>query len=326
MGRVILDTMIWSYIADRDERLALEALEDRQRLALLIPPSVLLEALRTPVPKVRSRIVETICSRSRQRIHPPSEAQQEANELVAAVRKHRPGWLRAFPRNDKLPALEAFWTRKLWQEAQRNPQKTAELASTVTSSEQNAEVLLKIQRALKDSVKGDGGSDTASWFADLTDQPEEIRIGWNGERIEAWRFENSMFWWAHLCGANRQKDTTSLDWAGPWLKINVIRKDRRSWNVFWYHEVSAIELRRNWIRTTLPWAQLATRIGDGNPRDAQHAAYLFDADTFVTADRRFVKVLDLLRTDAPANLAVARLIAGGGPTVPALEDALARIP
>ena len=322
MCRAILDTMIWSYIADRDEGLALEALEDRLRLALVIPPSILLEALRTPVPTVRSRIVRTICTRPGQRVHPPSEAQQEADELVAAVRKHRPEWLRSFPRDDKVPGLEAFWTRKLWQEAQRNPQETAELASVSTSSEQDAEVLLQIQRALKNSVKGSGEAGTAEWFADLTGQPEEIKIGWNGERIEAWRFENAMYWWTHLCEASRQRDTTPLDWAGPWLKTNVIRRDRRSWNCFLYHEVSAIELRRSWIRTSLPWAQLATRISGGNPRDAQHAAYLFDADIFVTADRRFAKVLDVLRSDAPASFAETRLVSSKEPTVPVLEKAL----
>jgi hypothetical protein len=318
--RTILDTMVWSYISDRGEQFALETLEDRRKLELVIPPSVLLETLRTPRPEVRSRIVTAICSRPGKRIHPPSEAKREADELVAAVRKHRPAWLRAFPRDDKLPALEAFWTRKLWQDAKRNPQRVADIAITYTNSEQEAEAALQRQRTLKNSLGGGQAPGAASWFADISDQPDQIKRGWNGERIEAWRFENAVYWWTHLCEPGRRSDTTPLDWAGPWLKINMIRRDRPGWNCFWYHEVAPAELPRNWIRTTLPWAQLATKIGPGNPRDAQHAAYLFDADIFITADRRFARVLDLLRSETPAKFAEVRIIPGDAPIIHVIEE------
>jgi hypothetical protein len=54
-------------------------------------------------------------------------------------------------------------------------------------------------------------------------------------------------------------------------------------------------MRRNWIREAIQFAQLAWKVGSGNPRDAQHASFLFDTDLLVTADKRYHLTLDLVR-------------------------------
>src|SRR3712207_4224355 len=72
--RVALDTNVWSYIAIRDEVARFEELEDARNLRLVIPPSTLIEALRTPQPTVRDQIIAAMTSRGDTRIHLHSEA------------------------------------------------------------------------------------------------------------------------------------------------------------------------------------------------------------------------------------------------------------
>jgi hypothetical protein len=49
-------------------------------------------------------------------------------------------------------------------------------------------------------------------------------------------------------------------------------------------------MSRNWLRWAVHFAQRASRIGKGNPVDGQHAPYLFDADLFITADKRLARM------------------------------------
>jgi len=53
----------------------------------------------------------------------------------------------------------------------------------------------------------------------------------------------------------------------------------------------------------MPWAQILTKLGQGNPRDIQHAAYMYDADIFFTADRRYAASLEHLRRWSPVPFA-----------------------
>lgn len=72
--RVTLDTNIWSRLAERGEVDRFEELEDALGFQLVIPPSTLMEALRTRDPSLRDQIVQAITSRGRTRIHVSSEA------------------------------------------------------------------------------------------------------------------------------------------------------------------------------------------------------------------------------------------------------------
>jgi hypothetical protein len=136
----------------------------------------------------------------------------------------------------------------------------------------------------------------------------------------AWRIHNAQLWWTQLTIVPRrvsirantviQYDSTFFDWVDPWVDTRLIAADRTSWNRLWYYEVDQRETPRNWIRQAVRFAQLAWKIGSGNPRDEQHAAYLFDTDLFVTADKRFQPILELVRrwTITPfANVALMRV-------------------
>jgi hypothetical protein len=98
-------------------------------------------------------------------------------------------------------------------------------------------------------------------------------------------------------------DTTFFDWVQPFVNIDALARDRSDWNRFWYSEIDQQAVPRNWIRVLVPYAQLAWRLGKGEPRDAQHSAYLFDTDIFITADRRYAWALELVRRWAKTSFA-----------------------
>jgi len=169
--RVILDTNVWTYIAERGEREAFEAVEDRLGLTVVIPHSILLEALRTPVAELRSEIVAAVSSRGLTRGHPLPEARLEADEVVSEACRLRRAWLRQFPDTSRVRGLETFWTRKLWQEVARDPTGVAERAAS-TGMDWAADTMLETQRENKTAVMNAGfhPDDPQPWV-DLGDQP-----------------------------------------------------------------------------------------------------------------------------------------------------------
>lgn len=195
--RVILDTNVWTYIGERGETEAFEGLEDELGFDVVIPPSILLEALRIPVDEVLMPVVEALTSRRGTRIHPLPEARLGADELVSEARRLRPQRLRRFPLSGSVSSLEAFWTRRLWQETAQDPKRVAgRLPKEMDRAE---DVILGIQNANKRTFLGEGFHVEGGppWF-DLTAQPEPVTAGWNGDRIECWRFEGSIVWWNGL--------------------------------------------------------------------------------------------------------------------------------
>ena len=126
--RLILDTNVWAYLADADEGDALADLEDRLGFRNVVPPSILLETLRTSNKEVRERIVQVMTARGNVRIHPSTEAREMADELVAELRRLRPEWVRTFPETSQIKRLNKYWTKKLWQEARANPADVAKRA------------------------------------------------------------------------------------------------------------------------------------------------------------------------------------------------------
>lgn len=327
--RVILDTNVWTYIGERGETTSFEQLEDELALDIVIPPSILLEAARTPVPDIRDQIVRAMTRRRATRVHPLPEARLEADEVAAEIRRLRPSWARHSPMTSRLPPLEAFWTRRIWQIAARDPAEIAqrELRTPTPADEQR---ILQTQLENKEAAMEAGFrfGKTGPWV-DLAGQTGSQVAGWDGQRFEYWRYGVAIVWWYGLIVLPGRRafggDTTLADWLGPWVRSDLIARDRESWNRLWYYETDAIELPRNWMREVIPWAQLGTKVGKGNPRDMQHASYLFDADVFVTADRRYAASLELVRTWAPVEFAKVVRIPGTGSTVTALAAALRAI-
>lgn len=320
----MLDNNVWTYVGERGLAADLEALE-RATPAVrhVVAPSVLLEALRTPLASVRDPIVAAMTSRRRERVHPLPEARQEADELVSAIRLRHPEWLRQFTDAASVRKFEAFWTRRIWQLAAADPDEMA--ARQYREEDEASQQIAGVQKdnrraALDNSFRLD---ESEPW-ALLEDLDTELRLGWNGTRIESWRVASSLVWWDQLVRLGRRDRSSYADWVRPWVSLDAVARRREVWNRFWYHEVAATDMPRVWMRSVLPWAQIQGKVGDGDPRDAQHAAYLFDVDVFVTADRRYARALELARRWSATPFAAVDVIPATGNTVAEIREVVAR--
>lgn len=322
--RVILDTNLWSYIAEREEATALEELEEQLALRLVVPPSILLEVLRTPIPEVRERIVHALTRRGAERVHPSTEARQMADDLVGEIRRLRPQWVRSFPQTDKIERLEKYWTKVIWQRAADDPAAIAAQYDATTMDDE-AEQWLEIQHENKLAFTRAGGRVLEiEPVVDLSDQGPDERLGWAGDPLPFWRVHASWFWWLVVSPGRRRisSHNTFRDWLDPFIRRDLAAQDREDWNRLWFYELDAARMARIWITELLPWAQLTARVGGGNPRDVQHAAYLFGGDVFLTADRRLVAVLESLRRWAPEPFARVYCVSGEGSPVAAIAGVL----
>jgi hypothetical protein len=242
----------------------------------------------------------------------------------------RPHWLRKFPQTSALPVLENYWTKRIWQQAAADPSAVARRTVGARDEMEAAdEHVYEIQQLNRKAFAESGLK--ATWevepWVDLSNQPESERIGWDGDRIAAWRVDNSMTWWriaARGASGRVPLHRTLHDWFGPWVRTDLITRQRESWNRFWYSEVDGARTPRNWIMSMMPWAQILTRVGGGNPRDVQHAAYLYDADLFFTADRRYAASLEHLRPWSPARFARTVTLVATNPIVDGIERELDR--
>jgi hypothetical protein len=153
------------------------------------------------------------------------------------------------------------------------------------------------------------------------DMPSEDRAGWpNNSRVDAWRVIcMATFWRALVVVPNRAQwtgeDTTFADWIGSYVSLQRMAKDRADFNRFWYCEVQASSMPRNWLRWAIDVAQWERRITESNPGDAQQGSWLVHADIYLTADRRFAQVLDMVKPHFPgSSIAAIRIVDRNAPS------------
>jgi hypothetical protein len=146
--------------------------------------------------------------------------------------------------------------------------------------------------------------------------------GWDGEEFEAWRAYGEAGWWHALFV---REDPTRLDWLGPWINLDALRRDRAGWVEFWTRQVTREALPREWIRWAMTELQATRKVTSGTPVDNQIATYLCDFDLFPTSDRAFADCVDLMRPHAPSKIAQVSVAAAGRAAVADIVDALASL-
>jgi hypothetical protein len=310
--RMILDSNVWTYVVIQDEVERLEKIEGEGRVQIVVPPSILIEVSRTSEVSLRFRLVKALTSRGLNRVHPPTEAQRLADELVREARRLRRPWLYSFPEKSEVARLEKWWKKDIWQAASRDPETFGDvfLGSDMESADS---AILEVLAENRESVQASPlrPPEREPWI-DLRDQPEAVRLGWDGERVDLWRVTSSFLWWEVIISrpAKAPGHADLRDWLEPFLIRGQVQRDREGWNRFWYSEVDAKQMPRTWLTEVLLAFQPRQKLTSGSPRDVQHAPYLFDADIFVTADRRYGTALETLRRWAPVGYAAVSLLPG----------------
>lgn len=114
----MLDTNVWSMIgraaAGPDLYRLLAAIDGH----IVVPPSILLELARGGDPSRSQHDIAAILAGHRTQL--ATEAQSQSTELIQAIRRHQPGWLRAVPDRARERELNRFWTLDLWRRAARD--------------------------------------------------------------------------------------------------------------------------------------------------------------------------------------------------------------
>ena len=313
--RVLLDTNVWSFIADDDSGTEWNEISEANGLEIVLAPSVLVEVLRLPPADVRGRVIETMARGPRRRRLAP-EAYLESMEIVKTVKKHRPGWVRQVSNPAVVAKHLNFWTKGIWREALFDSTRLHQHLSG-QSVGRELTYLTDTQRAQRRELLQ--SNVTLSPVSDLvaTAIPganAELLRGWSGDAVPAWRVSLRDLYWHQLVvvgdrSALTGEDTTYLDWIGAHLDRSKIRDSPENFTSMWLNEVALDEVRRNWIRWAVSTYQLDTKVTGGNPVDEQHSAYLLECDEFVTADRAFARILERVRDEAPFELCNIRQIA-----------------
>lgn len=316
--RVALDTNIWSYIADAGVAAEFEKFVSGSQTKVVIPPSVLLEALRHPKAEVRQRIVDAMCRAAYQKL--PSEAELESREIIAEVRRCRPNMLRQFPNTGRTATFHAFWTHRIWREAKANPEVFYD-KQTETPSTSKKDWTVETQKINRKNLLRDGDGFDATDLSHMlitTDDPSRANVfapGWDGSHVDAWRFENLGIYRYEIFTISRRaavtgEDTTFADWLGAYVDLPRLTKDPEGFTKFWFTEIEKARVPRHWLRWAVRQAQMSMKVTGGNPYDDQHSSYLLDCDIFLTADRAFHRALQLVHKHSDFEFSESRLVSG----------------
>lgn len=317
-ARILLDTNLWSSLDDGSLP-QLEALLVELDLQVQVLPSTLLEIIEIPYEDVRKRLVAGLAKGSR-RTRVRTEADSFAEEIVALISRTRPEWLLQIPNRARVESLRTFWLKKVWRQAQEDSTAMHEYQTgklpmrnhIVRRQKLNRAELLDKKVILGDlsqlnAEHEDFGSGNAALRGNLP--------GWDGSRTKLWCVNLAQLTWHQLGVIGPRagitgEDRTMTDWIEPWVDLGKLRSDPDSFRQMWLEEARIDDVRRNWLNWAVDLVQSTSKIGSGNPADAQHASYLIDSDVFLTADSRFVDILERVRDDAPFTFARTVLVDG----------------
>lgn len=333
--RIVLDTNLWSSLDDGSLP-RLEMLLVELDLQVQVLPSTLLEIVEIPHEDVRKRLVAGLAKGSR-RTRVRTEADLFAEEVVALIRRTRPEWLLRMPNHARVGSLRNFWLKKVWRQALEDSTTMHEFQRGQSPMRKRVVQQQKHSRNELQCTKFDLGDLTR-----LSGQHEEfgpgkaslrgILPGWDGSRRDMWRLNLAHLAWHELgvvgprAGITRE-DRTMTDWIEPWIDLGKLRSNPESFVHMWLEEAHIADVPRNWLNWAVGMVQPTSKVGSGNPADAQHSSYLIDCDLFLTADSRFVDILERVRVDAPFSFAETVLVDGdrAKDTADRIEQALSHI-
>lgn len=316
--RIVLDTNLWSSLDDGSLPL-LEMLFAELDLHVQVLPSTLLEIVEIPHEEVRKRLVAGL-AKGKRRTRLRTEADLFGEEVVSLIRRTRPEWLLRFPDSARVASLQTSWLKTVWRQALEDSTRMHEIqrdASTmrkhiVQRQKLNRSEMLRSKFVMGDLTQligehKDFGPDHATLLGSLP--------GWDGSSTAAWRLNLAQLLWHQLGIVGPRagitgEDRTITDWIEPWVDLGKLRSNPERFVSMWLEEASIAEVPRNWLNWAVDVVQWTSKVGSGNPADAQHSSYLVDCDLFLTADSRFVEILERVRRDAPFTFARTVLVDG----------------
>jgi hypothetical protein len=305
---VLLDSNVWRYIVDADAIGRVRAAARASNSLVLVAPMVLYEAAAIGDHTVRRRIVEAVTRATWTRLM--SDIYLQSVDVVEAIRRHRPEWLRTRPDGRSYYRLKADWSGgAFWTRARHDLDRELEILATIGRWRHEEARDEAAARRADFRERGIATIDVGLMWSTLL----EPQLGWRGDPFAPWRADSANTWSEGLFAGTRR--TPYVDWVGPWVDLEVVRPQRASWTEFWLYDVDDTEVPREWVRWAVGALQATRRVTDGTPSDNALATYLPDVDLFVTADKALADIVTIIRPHSPVPIAEPVRVSGGSDAV-----------
>lgn len=307
--RVLLDTNVWSYVVGSGKQGDLLNVTRSGRVEVQIAPGVLYETLRIPDVGLMTAIVRLQTKHHFRRLMP--EAYSESQEILHAIARHRPEWLRVAPDTTFHNRLKLDWSRRMggfWVRCEKSP---VQEAAYLRQAEGRLIDASRTEAKLRREEMRQGGWKANPPMDKTMGRPLQPTPGWNGEEVQAWRLET----WQGLTFNLGQFGNPYRDWICPFLETDTGLLQSAAWTEFWLHVVEAAEVPRQWLRWAHTFAQRFRKVSPGSGGDTQLFSYLPETDLVITADKALLDILEEVRPYSPRPLPKGQLIPAGNPGV-----------
>lgn len=294
---VLFDTNVWRHLAAHDRAMETRAALKSAGRRGAVSPLNMDELVRTPDDVQLRAMVDVACRRWWVRLMPIGFLDVE--QLVSAIRRHRPEWVRRDP-DWKRFAYErgAYLTNdhnSYWKAVRQHPREYAD------SNEQNDEVR-RIQEATTREAKKVVPHFDSSRVGDAMVEPLEVSLPGttvHGRTIESWRFQCANSVWLRL--DPRESGPMGALWFDCFIERSAISPS--DWWSFWADAVTPVDVSREWLRCATFHLQATRKVGPGVAGDLALVSHLVDVGAFATCDRPLFEIVEKIRPVAPVKLA-----------------------
>lgn len=294
---MLLDTNVWSYVADQDAATDLREVARSHDLEILVSPAVVFEQLRMRNSTLRKSHLKVSTRHWWTRLMP--ETFTECDELVRAIGRHRPEWIINEPGSNaraNFTGNRADWTHGFWDRARSNPGRQARLNEQLGGKRiagARRAVEEKRTAARRDQLRLETPS-LDGWHESTC----EVTVGRRKVRTQWWRVGAANHFVSELLSAG---PPTYRDWLDPFIDRRLLL-DQNAWLDFWL-EVGPEEVPTQWLTWAGGVLAPLVKVNQGTVFDVQLTGYLSSADVFVTADKNFHRIGAAIAAAAPFPVA-----------------------
>ncbi len=315
--RILLDTNVWSYIADQEAVSAVAQAARARSVEIVVTPSLVDELRRISDTTLRRKALQTITHPAWTRLMP--EIYDECLELKAEIKRLRPEWVIASPKLTEVNRLRYDWIRRtggFWDRARVDlaPRRTDESRR----SDKELDLARKEAREIRNRVFQSGEQNGAVSLQHVAYILEEPTPGWSGDPVQYWRASSLFFIVKELMVYT----SPIREWMDSELDVFAILAQTESTNHLWLHELDPCNVPRQWLRGAFEFLQSWHKVTDGTPGDSAISTNLIDADFVVSADKNFINFANRCHTEAPFRTAKGIRVAGGAHAIPDLLTAI----
>ncbi|QNA98970.1 hypothetical protein [Massilia sp. Se16.2.3] len=312
---VMLDTNLWRYLSDFGGFERVMSVAQENRVAISVAPGTVFEIRELKDDATRKAMLRLAADPRLNRLMP--EAYSEAEDFKSEVRRLRPKWLRENPNMKEVNRLKYSWTRVkggFWERARLDiaPPVTDESMRGATEVDAARREAIALREIVKTQYKPQEAEIplTSVYYAPPDDS-------W-AHPVEYWRAGACYIWTSELM----YYTSPYREWIDGEVDHIEMLWDSQSFKSFWYYEVKAENMKRQWLRGAFEYLQRWYKVTSGTPGDSLLASHLAEVDSVLSADKNFVRFAERCHKEAPFKTATAIKIAAGAATADEICAAL----